>query len=404
VHYLSYCITNEDNQSTGADGRKASDDVVRGLLAHYEIMKLYNTAVECCILIQHHHQQQQMQHKSSSTTNNYYNGKKIKHNHNHHHTFMVLKQDSSIEQIHEICHTNMNMVTWITNIQNQLEIVIQSGIVGLFDTPYPLLASQIITLSQIYRSTPIIVSMTERPPKEWTDSRIQNHEMLLCKQEYSYNQLGASEFDLIGCYDRAVIAHNNNNNNNNTDINQGPSSNVILHFEDVFHYYYHKQQHQQDDTAVVAADDVNSSLTEEVAIIRRGMERQMQHHQELYLPLTTYSPDIFNVHHSSSTTTTSVVNKKITEADMSKDIRKHILGMTTTNYNDDVNDDVKDEIIETNKVKKNNSHGNLLLHSRVAPFDYGNFYKLHMNWTEAYLKPLALKTCIGKIVKCLLLS
>jgi hypothetical protein len=227
--------------------------------------------------------------------------------------------------------------------------------------------------------------------------------MLLCKQEYSYNQLGMSEFDLIGCYDRAVIAHNNNNNNN-TDINQGPSSNVILHFEDVFHYYYHKQQ-QEDDAAVVAVDDVKSSLTEEVAIIRRGMERQMQHHQELYLPLTTYSPDIFNVHHSSSTTTSLQINKKITEADMSKDIRKHILGMTTTN-NDDVNDtDVydNDEIIETNKVK-NNSHGNLLLHSRVAPFDYGNFYKLHMNWTEAYLKPLALKTCIGRIVKCLLLS
>jgi hypothetical protein len=355
-------------------------------------MKLYNTAVECCILIQQQQQQQQqqrMQHKSSSTTNNNYNGKKIKHKH-HHHTFMVLKQDSSIEQIHQICHTNMNMVTWITNIQKQLEIVIQSGIVGLFDTPYPLLASQIITLSQIYRSTPIIVSMTERQPKEWTDSRIHNHEMLLCKQEYSYNQLGMSEFDLIGCYDRAVIAHNNN-----TDINQGPSSNVILHFEDVFHYYYHKQQ-QEDDAAV------KSSLTEEVAIIRRGMERQMQHHQELYLPLTSYSPDIFNVHHSSSTTATSVVNKKVTEADMSKDIRKHILGITTNNDNNDEEYD-NDEIIETNKVK-NNSHGNLLLHSRVAPFDYGNFYKLHMNWTEAYLKPLALKTCIGRIVKCLLLS
>jgi hypothetical protein len=214
--------------------------------------------------------------------------------------------------------------------------------------------------------------------------------MLLCKKEYSYNQLGASEFDIIGCYDCAVIAHTNNNNN------------TVLHFEDVFHYYYHKQQEEDDDAVV--ADDVKSSLTEEVAIIRQGMERQMQRHQELYLPLTTYSPDIFNVHHSSSTTTTSLrIKKKITEADMSKDIRKHILGITNNNVNNhDVYD--SDEILETNKVKNNSHHGNLLLHARVAPFDYGNFNKLHMNWTEAYLKPLALKTCIGRIVKCLLLS
>jgi hypothetical protein len=346
-------------------------------------MKLYNTAVECCIHIQR--QQQLMQ---SSSTNNYKDGE-IKHNH-HHHTFAVLNKDSSVEQIQQICHANMNMLTWVTNLQIQLEIVIQSGMVGLFDTPYPLLASQIINMSQLWRSTPIIISMTERQPKEWSDSRIRNHEMLLCKEEYSYNQLGASEFDLIGCYERAVIAHNNNNNNN-TDIIKGggSSSNIVLHFEDVFYYHYHKQE---DDVV-----DVKSSTA--VAILRRGMERQMQHHQEFYLPLTTYSPDIFNVH--SSTTT---MKKKITEADMSKDVRKHILGITTTTTNDDDdnnNDEYEYDNDEIETKANNNSRGNVL-HARVAPFDYGNFYKLNMNWTEAYLKPLALKTCTGRIVKCLI--
>ena len=343
-------------------------------------MKLYNTAVECCI-----HVQRQQRLMQNSSTNNYKDGE-VKHN--HHHTFVVLNKDSSVEQIQQICHANMNMLTWVTNLQIQLEIVIQSGMVGLFDTPYPLLASQIINMSQLWRSTPIIISMTERQPKEWSDSRIQNHEMLLCKEEYSYNQLGASEFDLMGCYERAVIAHNNNNNNNNTDTIKGggSSSNIVLHFEDVFYYHYHKQE---DDVVDV------KSLTA-VAILRRGMERQMQHHQELYLPLTTYSPDIFNVH--SSTTT---MKKKITEADMSKDIRKHILGITTTtndNGNNN-NDEYDNDEIETKA--NNNSRGNVL-HARVAPFDYGNFYKLNMNWTEAYLKPLALKTCTGRIVKCLI--
>jgi hypothetical protein len=282
---------------------------------------------------------------------------------------------------------NINMLTWVTNIQIQLEIVIQSGIVGLFDTPYPLLASQIINMAHIWRSTPIIISMTERQPKEWADSRIHTHEMLLCREEYSYNQLGASEFDLIGCYERAVIVHNNNNNN---DTVEGGSSNVILHFEDVFHYYYPSTNNDDDDDDKQEDVAILNPLT--VVAIQQGMERQMQHHQELYLPLTTYSPDIFNVRSS-----TTPLIKKITEVVMSKDIRKHILGIT----NDDDNDDYDHDEI---KAKVNDHRGDLVLHARVAPFDYGNFNKLHMNWTEAYLKPLALKTCISRIVKCLVMS
>ena len=39
---------------------------------------------------------------------------------------------------------------------------------------------------------------------------------------------------------------------------------------------------------------------------------------------------------------------------------------------------------------------------RVAPFDFGNFDKQRPTWEEAYSKPLTLKTCMGRIVKCLM--
>ena len=50
------------------------------------------------------------------------------------------------------------------------------------------------------------------------------------------------------------------------------------------------------------------------------------------------------------------------------------------------NDEYEYDNDEIETKANNNSRGNVL-HARVAPFDYGNFYKLNMNWTEAYLKP-----------------
>ena len=118
--------------------------------------------------------------------------------------------------------------------------------------------------------------------------------------------------------------------------------------------------------------------------MRTGLMNQMKRHQELYLPLARYAPDIFDVQRSSSTTT-----KVKEESNMADEIRGSIMGGGNGGGSGEGRmggNDGEDPRISV----------------RVAPFDFGNFDKQKPTWEEAYSRPLTLKTCMGRIVKCLM--
>ena len=139
----------------------------------------------------------------------------------------------------------------------------------------------------------MIMAMTERNATEWTTSRLYNHGVLLCKEEYSYELLGASEFDIIGCYERALLLLQSSSSSR--------SSNTEVNFWDVYWYRSHhtKEEH------------VNSTL-------QQGMEMSMKHHQDFYLSISNFNLDIFGIH-------TSTPTNKISENEIAMTIKKHIL-------------------------------------------------------------------------------
>ena len=218
-------------------------------------------------------------------------------------------------QRQHLCNTPLHV--WTSDILSHLLSVIKSGVVGLFDTPYPYLSTQVLQLANEWRTVPPIVAMTERDPKDWARSRLKNHGLLLCREEYSYERIGASEFDLIGCYERA-LSHDNASatpRGSHSKYNLTNSAGA-LNFWDVFWYRSHHSK------------EVDPSLQE-------GMEFQMMHHQELYLPVTQFAPDFFGVH-LTRMNEKELVESTMSEKDVAIDIKRHTLGgKSDGNDNDD---------------------------------------------------------------------
>jgi hypothetical protein len=237
VHHKSFCIS----PTQGIAG--IEDAVVDGVRAHFEVLRLYEMASQCLALRN--------------------KGK--------------LNLDDSNAQTVTMCDTPLN--EWADNLLHHLTRVLQSGLVGLFDTPYPYLAPQIMELTEKWR-TNTVVGMTERDPTSWAKSRIK-HGLLLCRSEYSSEGFGSSEFDVLGCIDRA------------NQFNNGE-----LHFWDAFWYRSHHEAADQD------------------FLLR--MERQMERHQNIYLPLAKYTPNFFGVKSASSDKQPGRVNEK----DVTKDIMR----------------------------------------------------------------------------------
>jgi hypothetical protein len=181
-------------------------------------------------------------------------------------------------------------------------------------------------------------------------SRSKHHALLVCKMEYSYDRLGASEFDVLGCYERAVVARRGGNDNATDDngrTNTASPPVLHLHFWDIFQY-------QARVVVVVASEKNNADPT----TFQLGMERQMNHHQKVYLPMADYAPDMFGVHLSSSLTSST----RIEEEDVVVDIRRLVLGDRKSNVN--INDDIATE-------------------------------RLRSQWRDEYTKPL---TCRGRVL------
>lgn len=235
VHHKSFCISS----TQGIAG--VEDEVVDGVRAHFEVLRLYEMASQCLSL------------RNKAKLN--------------------LEDDNA--QIMAMCNTPL--YEWANNLLHHLTRVLQSGLVGLFDTPYPYLAPQILELAKQWR-TDMIIGMTERDPTSWAKSRIK-HGLLLCRSDYSAEGLGSSEFDIFGCIKRARL-----------------STNDELHFWDAFWYRSHHESADQD--------------------FSHGMERQMKRHQDVYLPFAEYTPNFFGVKSASSDIQPGRVNEK----DVTKEI------------------------------------------------------------------------------------
>ena len=261
VHHKSFCISN----TRGIEN--VNERVVDGVRAHFEVLRLYEMAASCTSL----HQK----------------GK------------LDPDREEASEAILSLCYTTVN--EWAANLTMHLKHVIQSDLVGLFDTPYPYLAPQVLEYTKLYRQNTVI-GMTERDPSSWAKSRIK-HGLLLCRKEYSIigkdttSTLGSSEFDALGCISRASLPfkrQNQQQSNRRAMNNQEPK----LHFWDVFRYRSHHERDEDYD-------------------FLRGMEQQMTRHQQLYLPLAPYTPDFFGVH-----TTNDKSLHRIDEKEVSKDISR----------------------------------------------------------------------------------
>ena len=270
VHHKSFCISS----NRGVNG--VPSKVVEGVRAHLQVLRLYQIAYKCCSYWK----------KGIIIQDNSGSGK------------IVMKEDGEEDGavILDLCA--MSLDDWARDIQTYLSTVLQSSIVGLFDTPYPLMATQVLELTAKLRDTPPIIAMTERDEVSWAKSRSRNHNLMLCKKEFSYEELGASEFDIIGCVERA---------RSSTMDTQGGNKSEVLHFWDVFEY--------------------RSRFDEVGDEFRKGLERQMEHHQSIYRPIADYTPNFFgsSVLNESEHTPTPKRKVVVTEKQVKYDIQRLVL-------------------------------------------------------------------------------
>jgi hypothetical protein len=336
VHHKSFCIS--DARGTN----RVSENVIRGLRSHFEIIRLYGMAYECCKL----YSRGKLLVVTTTRTNN------------------SSSSSSSGTNRYHLCYTPLHQ--WINKLQSHLAIVISSDLVGLFDTPYPYLAKQIVQLTnnnnnnnannnnnnnnnnEVLQTSSnrrsMIMAMTERNATEWTTSRLYNHGVLLCRHEYSYELLGASEFDIIGCYERALLLLQSNNSNSSSS-----SNNTELKFWDVYWYRSHHTTKEK---------NINSTL-------QQGIVMSMKHHQQVYLSISNFNLDIFGIH-------SSTPKKKISENEIAMTIKKHIL----------------ESIVDVNSSRSTNN-------GRVIRVDNRSSTWQAIRWHDKkYNKPL---TCRGRV-------
>jgi len=301
VHHISFCISN----TRGIYGVNKS--LVQGIRSHYELMRLYEMAINCC---------RQYQKGNIHVVN----GVVVSTKNNN---------ETSIE--FELCNTNLD--DWRDEIYQHLTNVINSGIVGLFDSPYPYLADEVLKLSNKYREIPPIIAMTNRESSSWVRSRLK-HQILLCRAEYSYEELGASEFDIFGCIDRAF-------NSTLLKNEKGGESSAKLYFWNVFQYQ----------SPTLDKPDVN-----EDSELQKGMARQYDHFKEIYTTKAEYAPDIFEMKNES---------EPITGKQIEVDIREYILGNARDSIeNKDIIKKYQSDWQETYKLNTLNCRGRVKWHMK----------------------------------------
>ena len=278
VHHKSFCISS----NRGVNG--VSSRVVDGVHAHFGLLRLYQIAYKCC---SYWSKGFIIAEESSDGT-----GRK---------NIRMKEEGDDNRSTIDLC--TMSLDNWSRDIQIHLSKVLQSDIIGLFDTPYPLLASQVLNFGAKQRTLPTIVAMTKRDVASWAQSRSENHNLMLCKQDFSYHGLGASEFDILGCVDRAMRIAVAKKKDATKEVG-GNETNDRLYFWDVFEY--------------------RSRFENASSEFLSGLEAQMEHHQTIYEPLAMYSPNFFG----SSTVNTSTT--KLTDRQVTDDIQHLIINQQRT--------------------------------------------------------------------------
>ena len=253
-------------------------NVTQGVRAHRKVLRLYQIAYKCC---SYWKKKIMIQDKSNNSE-------------------VIMMKDGHRGRggdiVLDLC--SMPLDTWARDIQTHLSTVLQSGLVGLFDTPYPLLAPQVLNITNQLGIKSPIIAMTERDASSWAKSRSRNHNLMLCKKEFSYEGLGASEFDILGCVERA------------SNMAKKDGKEEVLHFWEVFEYRFAGERFEEANIEFL-----------------KGMELQMEHHQNMYRTIADYAPNFFgsstlneSVHSPSKTTRAVVTDEQVT-----KDIRQLVL-------------------------------------------------------------------------------
>ncbi len=177
------------------------------------------------------------------------------------------------------------------------------------------------------------------------------------------------------------LGRDNNDTTNRTKAGAVAARPNALHFWDLFQY------RSPWDGAV------------KLSSFHAGLEVQMRRHQELYLPLVHYAPDIFGMRHPSSSLSLNVGNSSsrtiIDGADMAVDIRERILG--EGGGGSGINNG-------SGGAKGGDGVDKMHIRVQVQTFDFKNFDKHQQTWGEGYSRPLVFMPCTGRIVRCLMSS
>lgn len=249
IHHTSFCASPPSKDLSGV-----SQQVIDGLQAHAHVFELNELAYKCT-----------MGAKAKDATSKYY---KMFHS--------------------NVC--NMDVRDWAAQTQGNITKLLTSGIVGLFDYPYPNMIDFILnTIPKVRGETfqPTLI-YTKRESNQWRISRLK-HGFLLCKEDYIESKLNntqeissansyhgkvplyLTEFNIFECIDRAVS-----------------KSTSDMTLSDVFEYESNKQKTPD-------GKKIKYFIKRKRPGLYHALQSSYEWHQQHYSVMAQYTPGFFGV-------------------------------------------------------------------------------------------------------------
>lgn len=256
VHHATFCVSRYQGSAGTAANNNVDEDIMKGLQSHINILELNTLAYRCA---------RGFISKNESST------------------FYKMKDDPRCQ---------MPIQRWESETKGNITTLLGSGIVGLFDYPYPNMAAYILEMLPKIRGEefePTIV-YTKRSAAQWAGSRIK-HGFLLCREDYKSikrqveNRVQGtddtsspylSEFDIFECIRRAVVRHDNSNGKKHLSIS------------DVFYF-------AQTPRNPKTGKRMTNHIRDHSPGVFRALRDSMQWHQEKYSGMAKFAPDFFGV-------------------------------------------------------------------------------------------------------------
>ena len=253
IHHTSFCA------SPSKDLSGVSQQVIDGLQAHAHIFELNELAYKCT-----------MGAKAKGATSKYY------------------------KMFYYSNACNMDVRDWAAQTQENISKLLSSGIVGIFDYPYPNMIDFILnTIPKVRGETfqPTLI-YTKRESNQWRISRLK-HGFLLCKEDYeniesklnntqevssanSYHgkvPLYLTEFNIFECIDRA---------------DSKSTSDLPITISDVFEYESNKQKTPD-------GKKIKYFIKRKRPGLYQALQSSYEWHQQHYSVVAQYTPDFFGV-------------------------------------------------------------------------------------------------------------